>query len=91
MTYPPPPPLCVCPKVKAGRVYTNFTAPAPHFKPTFKVGRSTETTYHGKRLPSYCDRVLRKSRAPVHHRLACHAFGGCHQFSSSVNTYQRFN
>jgi hypothetical protein len=77
--------------VKAGRVCTNFTTPTPHFKPTFKVGRSTETTYNGKRLPSYCDRVLLKSRAPVKHLLACHAFGGCHKFSTSVTAHVQKN
>ena len=70
-------------EVTAGRVYANFKTPPCEFKPTFKVARKVETEYNPKRIPSYCDRILFHSHKHLAANLSCHAYTGCHAFSTS--------
>ena len=54
---------------RAGEAFHGFSEGEMAFAPTFKVQRQPGVAYKTQRTPSYCDRILWKSQAPLQAKL----------------------
>eukprot|EP00736_Rhodelphis_marinus_P004066 Rmarinus@m.7269 len=70
-------------QIRQGRVFHGFQEFPPQFAPTFKVKREEFREYTKQRVPSYCDRILCRSKPNLTRYLTQESFVSCPKLKSS--------